>query len=1137
MKLRKRGGASLLDDDPLWYKDAIIYEVHVRAFRDSNADGIGDFRGLVEKLDYLQDLGVTALWLLPFYPSPLKDDGYDIADYTSINPMYGNLADCKLLLREAHSRGLRVITELVINHTSDQHPWFRRARQAPVGTSWRDFYVWSDTADKFQEARIIFSDFEPSNWAWDPVAKAYYWHRFYSHQPDLNYDNPAVHDAVLEALDFWMEMGVDGFRLDAIPYLYERDGTNCENLPETHAFLKKLRRHVEERYPNRLLLAEANQWPEDAVAYFGAAGDECHMNFHFPLMPRLFMAIRMEDRFPILDILQQTPAIPEASQWALFLRNHDELTLEMVTAEDRDYMYRVYAQNSQARINLGIRRRLAPLLENHRGKIELMNGLLMSLPGTPVLYYGDEIGMGDNVYLGDRNGVRTPMQWNPERNAGFSRGNPQRLYLPLIIDPEYHYQTVNVEAQQNNPHSLLWWMKRLIALRKRFRAFGRGSLEFLYPKNHKVLVYLRRYQGEQILVVANLSRFVQYVELDLAALKGTVPVEMLGQTTLPPVGDHPYLLTLGPFAFYWLNLVPAQSAQPLLTTAEGRLPTLEVADSWEHVFQNRARENLERILLLYFRGQHWFTLQGGDAKSARIVDQIAIPSAGPGFIALVQVEYAEGEPKTFTLPLAFAPDPHGEQLQAEMPRAVICRLHVKVAEAASETGCLYDPVGEKNFAAALLEVVAGHRRCRGTEGGLLGWTTTAHAGLLLPEQPRPTPALVKADQSNSCLAFGDQFLLKLFRCVEEGIHPELEIGRVLAEKTTFTQVPPLAGSLTYRSGQGQRTTVAALLGFVHNEGDAWHYTRDVLRHFYMHILARNAPEKEASLPVRPFLDLVAEELPPLAHELIGPYLESVRLMGQRTAEFHVALASITDEADFAPEPFTVLYQRSLYQTLRTLVLRVFELLREKLPDLSTAAREDAQKVLAREADLVTHVRLLMERKISAQRIRCHGDYRLGSLLYTGKDFVLIDFEGEVTRTLSNRRHKRSPLRDVASLLHSFFFAAQMSLKDGGMRPEDQPVLAPWARFWDLWVSVAFVKAYLEVAATASLLPRTREEMRILLNFYFLGRGVFELRSQLLNCIDRVQIPLQSLLQLLDLGRPTGAAIEEPRPPVCGFRPP
>ncbi|PIW64846.1 MAG: maltose alpha-D-glucosyltransferase, partial [Candidatus Omnitrophica bacterium CG12_big_fil_rev_8_21_14_0_65_50_5] len=524
-----------MDDEVLWYKDAVIYQMHVRSFFDSDGDGIGDFKGAAEKLAYLQDLGVTAVWILPFYPSPLKDDGYDIAEYMDVNPSYGTLQDFKIFLKEAHNRGIRVITELVINHTSVDHPWFQRSRRAAPGSSHRNFYVWSDTTEKYQDTRIIFKDFETSNWAWDPVAQAYYWHRFYSHQPDLNFDNPDVQKALFQVLDFWLAMGVDGMRLDAVPYLFEREGTNCENLPETHAFLKKLRAHVDKKFKGRMILAEANQWPEDAVAYFGE-GDECQMAFHFPIMPRLFMSIHMEDRYPIVDILKQTPDIPENCQWALFLRNHDELTLEMVTDEERDYMYRVYANDPQARINLGIRRRLAPLLGNHRRKIELMNGLLFSLPGTPIIYYGDELGMGDNIYLGDRNGVRTPMQWSADRNAGFSHTNPQRLFLPISMDPGYHYENINVETQQNNPHSLLWWMKRLVSLQRKHQAFGRGSIEFLQPENKRVLVFIRKFESETILVVANLSRFVQYAELDLSAYKSMMPVEMFGRIEFPLIG-------------------------------------------------------------------------------------------------------------------------------------------------------------------------------------------------------------------------------------------------------------------------------------------------------------------------------------------------------------------------------------------------------------------------------------------------------------------------------------------------------------------------------------------------------------------------------------------------------------------------
>src|SRR4051794_33239353 len=570
-------------DDPLWFKDAVIYELHVRAFGDSNGDGIGDFDGLTSRLDYLQQLGVTALWLLPFYPSPLRDDGYDIADYAGINPVYGNLRSFKRFLNEAHRRGLRVITELVLNHTSDQHPWFQRSRHAKAGSRWRDYYMWSDTPDRYPGVRIIFEDYEHSNWTWDPVAGAYYWHRFFSHQPDLNYDNPEVREVMLRVVDRWLEMGVDGVRLDAVPYLFAREGTNCENLPETHDYLKALRSHVDALFPGRLLLAEANQWPEDAVAYFGDSakgGDECHMAFHFPVMPRLFMGLRMEDRFPIIDILQDTPPIPENCQWANFLRNHDELTLEMVTDEERDYMYRSYAADPQMRVNVGIRRRLAPLLGNDRRKIEIMNALLFSLPGTPVLYYGDELGMGDNVYLGDRDSVRTPMQWSPDRSAGFSGTNPQQLYLPVIIDPDYHYESINVEAQDRNPSSLLWWMRRIIALRQQHPVFGRGEIEFLYPENAKVLTFIRRDANEEVLVVANLSRLAQSVHLDLHGQRGYTPVELFGGNEFPVIGENPYHLTVGPYGFYWFLLDPNRQEARFASHDPSDLPRIDVGDDW-----------------------------------------------------------------------------------------------------------------------------------------------------------------------------------------------------------------------------------------------------------------------------------------------------------------------------------------------------------------------------------------------------------------------------------------------------------------------------------------------------------------------------------------------------------------------------
>ena len=537
-----------------WYLDAIIYELHVKAFYDANADGLGDFAGLTQKLDYIQDLGANCIWLLPTYPSPLRDDGYDIADYYAVNADYGDMDDFDHFLEEAHHRGLRVITELVMNHTSDQHPWFQEARKSP-DNPYRDYYVWSDTDQEYSGARIIFLDTERSNWSWDPLAQQYYWHRFFSHQPDLNFDNPRVQQEMLNVVAYWLDKGVDGLRCDAVPYLFAREGTNCENLPETHAFVKKLRRFVDERYGDRMLLAEANQWPEDVREYFGdQAGDEFHMAFHFPLMPRIFMGLRREDRTPIVEILERTPAIPETCQWAIFLRNHDELTLEMVTDAERDYMYYAYALDPRMRLNLGIRRRLAPLMDNGRKQIELLNSLLMTLPGAPVIYYGDELGMGDNVYLGDRNGVRTPMQWSGDRNAGFSRADVERLYSPLVQSPVYGYQAVNVEAQERVPTSLLHWMKRVIAIRKRYPALSRGTTRFLLPNNDKVLTYIREYQGEQVLVVNNLSRFCQYAELDLHDYEGCIPMECFGNNPFPRIGELPYLLTLGPHGFYWFLL-------------------------------------------------------------------------------------------------------------------------------------------------------------------------------------------------------------------------------------------------------------------------------------------------------------------------------------------------------------------------------------------------------------------------------------------------------------------------------------------------------------------------------------------------------------------------------------------------------
>ncbi len=1100
-----------LDDDPLWYKDAIIYELHVRAFNDSDGDGSGDFKGLIEKLPYLQELGVSAIWLLPFYPSPLRDDGYDIASYEDVNPMYGRLSDVRQLIAEAHRRGMRVINELVSNHTSDQHPWFQKARRARPGSSLRNLYVWSETNQKYQDARIIFKDFEVSNWTWDHVAGAYYWHRFFSHQPDLNYDNPRVKEAMFKTCDFWLDMGIDGMRLDAVPYLFEREGTNCENLPETHGFLRELRQHIDSGYRNRMLLSEANQWPEDAVKYFGQ-GDECNMGFHFPLMPRLFMSIRMEDRFPIVDILAQTPAIPDNSQWALFLRNHDELTLEMVTDEERDYMYRAYTQDRAARINLGIRRRLAPLLGNERRRIELMNGLLFSLPGTPVIYYGDEIGMGDNIFLGDRNGVRTPMQWSGDRNAGFSDANRQRLYLPVITDPEYHYETVNVETQHQNPHSLLSWMKRVIALRKRHRAFGRGTLELLRPENRKVLAFVRRYESEQILVIANLSRFLQTLELDLSAWKGMVPMELFGSTELPVIGDAPYFLTLGPHSFFWFSLQPRATAtiQGDGQAAPAALPEIRITGEWDTVLLGSARERLESVLIGYIRQRRWFAGKARRLKSAQILDTIHVPGVdGAAYLVTVLVSYAEGDPDTYVVPMAYASAAEAPQIRERWPHAAIAWLRTDGEE---QRGLLYDALGPPGFAEALLGVIARRRRSTGPSGTLVGSTTKAFARLRGPETIKLEAALSVAEQSNNSIVFGERLILKVSRRLEEGMNPELEVGRFLTEKTTFAEIAPIAGSLEFRRGRGEPVTLAILQGYVPNQGDAWQYTLTTLAHYLKGV--ELAPGEEPPVLNHSLARAIATDLPEVATRTIGAYLESARLLGQRTAELHAALASDPDDPAFAPERISQQDQRSIYQSLNGVALRSMELLRSQLKKLPEEAREEARQVLELEPRISATLRGFLGRRLTTTRIRVHGDYHLGQVLYTGHDFVIIDFEGEPTRTLYERRLKRLALRDVAGMLRSFHYASHTALKSDQLPAEAAERLQSWARFWVECVSATFLRAYLSTAGTASFIPHSPDDLELQLTTMLLEKALYELRYELNTRPDWVRIPLRGILDLM-----------------------
>ncbi|MBD0266788.1 MAG: maltose alpha-D-glucosyltransferase [Cyanobacteria bacterium Co-bin8] len=1146
-------GGMTLKDDPLWFKSAIIYEVPVRAFADSNGDGIGDFRGLTERLDYLQELGVTAVWVLPFFPSPLRDDGYDIADYTEVNPIYGTLGDFKEFLTAAHQRDIRVIIELIINHTSDQHPWFQRARRAPIGSPERDFYVWSDTPEKYKETRIIFQDFETSNWTWDPVGQAYYWHRFYHHQPDLNYDNPAVQKAVFEVMDFWLDLGVDGLRMDAVPYLYEREGTNCENLPETHAFLKQLRAYVDEKYPNRMLLAEANQWPEDAAAYYGD-GDECHMNFHFPLMPRLFMALRMEDNFPIHDILQQTPAIPDNCQWGLFLRNHDELTLEMVTDEDRDYMYRVYAHDPEMRVNLGIRRRLAPLLDNDRRQIELLNSLLLALPGTPVLYYGDEIGMGDNVYVGDRNGVRTPMQWTPDRNAGFSRANPHRLYLPLIVDSEYHYNTVNVEAQRANPNSLLNWMKRLISTRKRYQALGQGDFQMLHPDNRKVLAFTRTHEDEQILVVANLSRFVQTVQLDLLGFKGRVPVEIFGRTEFPAIEEQPYFLSLGPYAFYWftLKLQPSQmQLQPQID-----LPTLTVvADPWSTVLQQPTlRERLEALLPDYLLRNNWLPRGRHIARTAQIIEVIPLPHDGrEAQLLALRVEYTQGDPDIYLLALTQAEGEQALHLLTENPQAVVARLR---RPGTDEVAVLVDAIADKSFLMGLLDTIAHNRTYRGKTGELVAHATElfeAFGGSSLQGEP----LLLKGEFNNTSIIYSGevvkegimpQLILKLFRKAGEGTNPDLEIRRFL-DQQRFEHITSVAGCLEYRRPKEEPTTVGILQQYVPDAQSAWEYSLDSLRSFFDQVAVQQAdlmavPVPQGSLlSLRSVFDLALDSEIPLGSEAgpfplssnlvptsaadvptvkafishaIGSYLANVQLLGQRTAELHLALTSDPKNPDFAPEPFTTFYQRSIYQYDRNIAGRVFLLLKERMPLLPEDAKPLAQRVLSLQQDLLEHFRRVLDLKITALRARYHGDYHLGQVLYTGKDFYIIDFEGEAALNLNERRMKRSPLRDVASMLQSFHYAVTQAFEDevesGMIHPEQRDRMQQWAHFWERWVSAGFLHAYLTAAQESTFLPKTQQELEVLLDNYSLTKVLSDLGYRLINNPSQVKVPLERVLQ-------------------------
>jgi len=1095
-------------NDPLWYKDAIIYELHVKSFCDSNEDGIGDFEGLIQRLDYLQDLGVTALWLLPFYPSPLLDDGYDIADYFNINPDYGTLSDFKRLLRQAHKRGIRIITELVINHTSDQHKWFQRARRAKPGSVYRDFYVWSDTSDKYRDARIIFTDFESSNWTWDSVAQSYYWHRFYSHQPDLNYDNPRVQKEILRVLDFWFNMGVDGMRLDAVPYLFEREDTNCENLPETHQYLKALRAHVDEKFPGRMLLAEANQWPEDAAAYFGE-GDECHMAFHFPIMPRLFMSLRMEDRFPVIDMLEQSLDIPSTCQWGMFLRNHDELTLEMVTDEERDYMYKAYAQDPRARINVGIRRRLAPLLDNNRRRMELMNSLLLSLPGTPILYYGDEIGMGDNFFLGDRNGVRTPMQWSPDRNAGFSSVNPQKLFLPAIIDPEYHYATVNVENQSRNLSSLLWFMRRIIGLRQQFKAFGRGSITFLESDNPKVLTFLREYEAEHLLIVANLSRHCQVVNIHMHDQAGFSVTEVFSHNAFPTIDEGPYTLTLAPHSFYWFVL--EEPVEPSYQEVDGGFQ-LRSNVTWPRILVSGSEAQLAAAIKAYIKRARWFGGKGRSIRRLRIADYLPISlTDGPVYVLLVEVVYTNGPGEEYIVPIGFAARERQLQIMKEAPELVVAQAQLK-----DEEGVVFEALGDAEFRETLLEMVA-RRRSRKVGKGRVVARRGARFSKLLGDKTMPLPSrILKAEQSNTSVVYDDTFFLKLYRRVEEGVNPDVELSRELTEHTAFAGAPAYAGSIEWQRGKGRAMTLASLLQLVPNETDGWSYTVNNVEHAFGHALViKDSLETLPELPSS-VLDVQPETIPEIVRDFIGSvYLDMAALLGQRTAELHLALASLTGGPDVTPESFTLLYQKSLRQSIRQMTLRIFRSLEAHGSSLDETTGDIVERLLTGKKTLLARLRRLVERKIPMLKIRTHGDYHLGQVLFTGKDFVIIDFEGEPVRSISERRLKQPALRDVAGMIRSFHYAAHgtILLRMAG-REGDTDYLGHWADLWYYYVSGTFMHAYRQAMGGTQVVPQSEKDFALLLETFLLEKAVYELGYELNNRPDWLMIPIRGVEHVL-----------------------
>ena len=1092
-------------NNPQWYKDAVIYQVHVKSFFDANNDGIGDFAGLIEKLDYIAGLGVNTIWLLPFYPSPRRDDGYDIAAYRGVHPDYGNMADAKRFIAQAHRRGLRVITELVINHTSDQHPWFQRARTAKKGSKARDFYVWSDTDDLYQGTRIIFLDTEKSNWTWDPVAKQYFWHRFYSHQPDLNFDNPQVLKAVLSVMRFWLDLGVDGLRLDAIPYLIERDGTNNENLPETHVVLKKIRAELDAHYPDRMLLAEANQWPEDTQQYFGD-GDECHMAFHFPLMPRMYMAIAQEDRFPITDILRQTPDIPEACQWAIFLRNHDELTLEMVTDKERDYLWNYYAADRRARINLGIRRRLAPLVERDRRRIELLNSLLLSMPGTPTLYYGDEIGMGDNIFLGDRDGVRTPMQWSIDRNGGFSAADPASLVLPPIMDPLYGFQSVNVESQARDAHSLLNWTRRMLAVRKQQKAFGRGTLTMLAPSNRRIIAYLREYQDadghqETILCVANLSRAAQAAELELADYDGRVPVEMVGGTSFPPIGQLHYLLTLPPYGFFWFLLadeaqMPAWHVEPAEPMAE--LRTLVITCHLAELTRAAQRDQLEKESLpAYLFSRRWFA--AGDLRpEVRMMYALALDtSASPCLLAEWEAKET-GRLEHYQLPVAYVEEQQSGSGSAQQTALAMARLR-----RGRQVGLLTDAVSVESFSAQILMHLRQASVLKGVmlaDEEPLEIQFLPEPGLQLLEQDDQERAhLLSAEQSNTSIALGERMMLKVIRKVMPGVHPEVEMGRFLTD-AGFAHIPPLLGEVRRVNDAGEPHTLMVLQGFLSSQGDAWQWTLDTLERAIRDQLAGGVSEVESQYTALAELETFAG------------------LLGQRLGEMHVLLAQPSDNPDFGSVPSTAEDIDNWADSIAEQVQEALQEAQRFQAYLSEAQQQHLQWLDAEHVGLLQKIQLLAERAEGGVCIRVHGDLHLGQVLVVQGDACFIDFEGEPTRALAERRARHSPLKDVSGMLRSFDYAAAMAVRNvhsTDLSPEATEARSGIARVYLEQATAAFLEGYRIAAAPLPHAWQDRDGEGAALTLFGIEKAAYEIRYEAQYRPDWLAVPLQGLARLVE----------------------